>query len=105
LTSLLAEDLVHIHGNGHVDDKAAYLDGVANKYKWYRLERSALNIRIYGETAIVTGRLSQALSIKGNEKVNDIEGFLTQTWVRAEDGWKQNTHHVSVLSLNGKPLS
>jgi len=104
LQLLLADDLVHIHGNGHWDGKMAYLEGVANKFRWHRIDRGELKMRIYGDVVVVTGTLSQGISVRGVDKINEIDCFVTQTWIRAEDGWKQSTCHMAYLSLNGRSL-
>jgi hypothetical protein len=101
---LMAEDLVHIHGNGHMDDRSAYLDGVANKFKFHRIERSGLKIRVYDNAVVVNGAISQTVSVNGVDKINQLEGVATQTWMRSDDGWKQSTCHMHFLSVNGKPL-
>lgn len=99
LGALMADDLVHVHGNGHVDGKAGYLDGVAHKYRFHRIERGELNIRVYGDVAVIHGALSQTVSVNGIDKLNNISAVATQTWVRGDDGWKQNTCHVAFLSV------
>ena len=91
LANLVADDLQHVHGSGKVDNKIAYLDGVATKYRFNRIERGELNIRVYGDIAVVIGPLSQTVSTVGVEGVKNIEAITTQVWRRVEDGWKQNT--------------
>lgn len=99
LGALMADDLVHIHGNGTIDAKAAYLNGVESKYVFHRIERGDLNIRVYGEVAVVIGTLSQTVSVRGIDKLNEISALTTQTWVRGDAGWKQSTCHNAFLSL------
>lgn len=104
LGSLLADDLVHIHGNGEVDRRPSYLEGVAHKYRFHRLERGKLDIRIYKDVAVMTGSARQAVSIIGIDKINHIDAMITQTWIRREAGWQQNTCHMHFLATNGKSL-
>jgi len=99
LGALLTDDLVHIHGSGTVDDKAAYLKGVENKYKFHRIERGHLTIRVYGDVIVVNGPLDQTVSVSGIEKLNQIKAITTQTWVRSKDGWKQSTCHMGFISV------
>jgi ketosteroid isomerase-like protein len=93
LSELLADDLVHVHGGGSVDDRAGYLAGVAERFVFHAVERGPLNIRIFGDVAIVTGPLKQTLSVKGSGDRLEVEGPTTQVWVRTERGWVQNTCH------------
>lgn len=104
LGALMADDLVHIHGNGHMDDKTAYLDGFRNRFRFHRVERGALKIRVRGDVAIVNGPLTQAVSVNGVDAINEITAVVTQSWVRGADGWKQSTCHMGFTSVNGKPL-
>ena len=99
LGALMAEDLVHIHGNGHMDGKADYLDGVENKYTFHRIERGDLKIRVYGDIAIVNAPLTQSVSVNGIDKINEISAVVTQSWVRGDEGWKQSTCHMGFLSI------
>lgn len=97
---LMADDLVHIHGNGAMDDKAGYLKGVETKYVFHCIERGDLNIRVYGDVAVVVGPLEQTVSVRGVDKLNQIKAIATQTWVRSGTGWKQNTCHNAFLSVS-----
>lgn len=97
--SLMADDLVHIHGTGQIDGKAAYIAGLRSKYIFHRIERGEIDIRVYGDVAIVTGPLSQSVSVKGIDKINEISAIVTQSWMRGADGWKQNTCHMGFLSI------
>jgi hypothetical protein len=100
LRELMADDLVHIHGNGALDDKAGYLKGVESKYIFHRVERGELNIRIYDSVAVVVGTLDQIVSVRGVDKLNQIKAIATQTWVRNGTGWKQSTCHNAFLSMS-----
>jgi ketosteroid isomerase-like protein len=100
LGELMADDLVHVHGNGHRDGKADYLYGVQHKYRFHTIERGELNIRVYGNVAVVVGPLNQVVSVNGVDKLNTISAVVTQTWVRSGDGWKQSTCHMGFLSVS-----
>ena len=100
LSELMADDLVHIHGNGAIDDKAGYLKGVETKYVFHRIERGDLNIRVYADVAVVIGILNQTVSVRGTDKLNDIRAMTTQVWVRSGAGWKQSTCHNAFLSIS-----
>ena len=100
LGALMADDLVHVHGNGAVDDKAGYLKGVETKYIFHRVERGELNIRVYSDVAVVVGPVDQTVSVRGVDKLNQIKAIATQTWVRSPAGWKQSTCHNAFLSVS-----
>ena len=97
LSALMADDLVHIHGNGHIDDKAGYLDGVAKKFRFHNVERHDLRVRVYGAVAVMTGRLTQTVVVRATEQSHPIEAVTTQTWNRTDRGWLQSTCHNAFL--------
>lgn len=97
LSALMADDLVHIHGSGHIDDKAGYLDGVTNKFRFSDVERHDLRIRIYGTVAVVTGRLTQTVVVRATGASHAIEAVTTQTWNRVGGTWLQSTCHNAFL--------
>jgi hypothetical protein len=82
LTALLADDLVHIHLTGAVDDKAGYLAGVREKYGFADLERGPLTIRLYGEVAVMIGTLSQTVRLKATGETRPVLAMTTQVWLR-----------------------
>ncbi len=83
LGALMADDLVHIHGNGHIDGVADYLKGVETKYIFHRLDRGDLDIRIYGDCAVVVGSVEQTVEVRGIDKRNEITGLA----VRRQRQW------------------
>ncbi|MGH2364925.1 MAG: nuclear transport factor 2 family protein [Chloroflexota bacterium] len=56
LESMLAQDLIYTHANAMVQDKAAYLAGLAKMAHRYACERRNLVVRVYGDTALMAGR-------------------------------------------------
>ena len=99
LSALMADDLVHIHGNGHIDGLVDYLQGFESKYIFHRIERGDLDIRVYGDCAVVVGTLDQTVEVRGIDKRNEIKALASQTWVRGADSWKQSTCHMHFLSV------
>jgi len=95
LAALLAEDLVHIHANGQIENKAQYLESVSTKLKFIRVERVPLHIRLYGDIAIATGVLSQTVSVQGQGTVIEMQAAITQTWIRRGDRWELNTFQAT----------
>src|SRR3546814_861558 len=78
LETLIADDLIHIHGNGKVEGKSEYLEGIRARYRFYRVDRSGLKIRTYKSVAVLTGPILQTFSIVGDDRKFETEGLLTQ---------------------------
>ncbi len=95
LAALMGEDLVHVHANGLVDDKAAYLENARTKLDYLKFERLSLTVRCYGDIVVATGILFQSVRVKGPETVVDVKAATTQTWVRRDGRWLQNTFQAT----------
>lgn len=93
LAALLSDDLVHIHLNGRVDDRAGYLAGFRDLYTFRAVRRGDLTIRIYGDTAVMTGPLVQSLSVRATGQRIDVTAITTQVWLRTPQGWVLTTCH------------
>jgi ketosteroid isomerase-like protein len=95
LAALMAEDLVHVHANGLVDDKVSYLESARTKLDYLKFQRLSFDIRCYGDLVVATGTLFQTLRVKGPETVVDVKAATTQTWVRRDNRWLQNTFQAT----------
>jgi 2-polyprenyl-6-methoxyphenol hydroxylase-like FAD-dependent oxidoreductase/ketosteroid isomerase-like protein len=89
LESLLTADLVHIHANGAVEDRKSYLATMANRYEILTAERPSLEVRVTGDSAIVTGPLNQTVRVLDSGTTIDMRAVVTQIWVRQPQGWAQ----------------
>lgn len=100
LGQLMSEDLVHVHGNGKRDDKAGYLKGVQDKYRFYRIDRGEMDIRVYDGCVVTCGPLSQTVSIDAGASRKEVAAVATQVWISTGQGWKQSTCHMSILPVS-----
>ncbi len=89
LESMLTEDLSHVHMPGRQDDKATYMAGVRNNPR--TVTRKDLQVRVYGDTAIMTGGMTNARD--GRED----HARVTQVWVRKDGQWYQAAFQASKI--------
>lgn len=89
LGALIADDVVHIHGNGSIEDKATYIAHISEKLTFLRVERPSLTVRVHGNTAIATGVLDQTVRLNGTETEISQSAATTQVWVKHGDTWLQ----------------
>ena len=83
LDRLLADDLIYTHNNAVVDDKPALLQRLRDRVAVYKkIVRSDVKVRIYGDTAVVTGQADIT-----TEKSNPVVRFVN-VWVRAGAQWR-----------------
>lgn len=62
LDAVLADDLTYGHSNGIVDTKASYIESLrSGKTKYESIERGPSVVRVYGNTALVTGAATVGL--------------------------------------------
>jgi ketosteroid isomerase-like protein len=89
LERLIAEDLIHIHANGAIEDRSSYFAGLRNKLQFLRFEREALEVRGHGDLAVATGILKQTIRDKGSNSLVELRLATTQVWWRSAIGWQQ----------------
>jgi ketosteroid isomerase-like protein len=87
LAAMLADDLVHIHANGSIEDKAAYLAAIEAKLDFLKIERPSFKVRSFGSIAVSTGTMDQTVRVKGPGMVVEMQAAVTQVWVRSGDDW------------------
>jgi len=63
--------------------------------KYERLDKSEMKVRVYGETAVVTGRAQSKIKVKGQE-VGGIDRF-TEVFARQGGKWR-------CVSTQGSPI-
>jgi ketosteroid isomerase-like protein len=88
LADLYDDSLIHTHAPGLTHDKAQLLEHVATRQAYRAMTRGPLTIRVIGDVAIVTGRISNTLgSPDGTERV--VAGQVIQVLRRCADGaWR-----------------
>lgn len=88
-SELMADDLVHIHATGRVENKAQVLEGMKNSPRaTYR--GGEITVRVYGDTAVMVG--SQFNKVGTQQPT---ESAVTQVWVRRAGNWKQVSFQAS----------
>lgn len=86
LASLLAEDVTYGHTNGLVQTKSELIRSVMSGEQDYKnIEPADLNVRIYGNAAVVTMKAKVNMFYKGSPL--DMSMVITLTWIKEKD-WK-----------------
>ena len=99
LSEMVADDLVHVHASGRVEDKAAYLEGVRSRFRFLSVRRPRLDVRVFGDTAIVTGPLELLLTLMATGQELTMNAYATQVWVRREHRWRLASFHASNVAM------
>jgi len=94
LADMFAEDMIHVHTNGMVHDKAAILGHIRSRAQFVAVERRNLVVRVYGDTALLTGDLINSLRIAGEEEPRIMKAFATQVMRRTDGVWRFVSFHA-----------
>jgi ketosteroid isomerase-like protein len=88
LDDLYDDTLVHIHAPGLTHTKAQLLEHVETHRAYLDMVRGELTVRLAGDVAVVTGRLTNRMRAPGGgERV--LGGVATQVLCRCDDGaWR-----------------
>jgi ketosteroid isomerase-like protein len=85
LEAVLADDLTYGHSSGLADTKASYLDTLrSGKTKYLTFDRAPSVVRVYGDTAIITG--TATLSLRGQAAPFTLR--YTLAYVKREGQWR-----------------
>ena len=87
LEGLTADDYVLINANGQVSDKATTMNNIkTGNIKLTTNEVSDLKVRVYGDTAVVTGKSSATGTIGGRELKGPV--MFTRVYVKKNGKWR-----------------
>lgn len=97
LKEVLRDDYVHVYGGGLSSGKDEWIDHIAEVPRVP--DRSDMQVRIYGDTAVLTGKMVNrirptadarpAAEIGGRVPVKeDVQAFVTQVAVREAGAWR-----------------
>lgn len=96
LDRVLGEDLTYTHSNAKVDGKTAYLEPfVSGRTRYVRLEPSDVVARVYGDAAVLTGRMLSVALVNGAESRTDLR--FTSVWVTRDGRWQMVAWHSARL--------
>ena len=91
LDRLLSDDLTYAHSSGSVDTKAQFVESIrTGALQYISMEHSELAARVYGNTALLTGRSSMQVKSprSGGEAQRFDIRFLT-VYVKGGGRWRQ----------------
>lgn len=95
LREMLADDLVHIHGNGLIDAKDAYLHTISTQLEFIDVRRSEVVVRFFGDFAIATGPMVQTVRVKASGAVIEVRASVTIVWGRGANGWSVHSFQAT----------
>ena len=87
LDAILAEDLVYTHTTGSVDSKAKLVASIgAGTVNYASIEPSDINLRVFGNVAVIVGRAAMHVIAQGQDHILAIR--FTEVYVNQDAGWQ-----------------
>ena len=87
LDSLLAPDLSYSHSSGWTQTKDEFIESIRTRELEYKeIKPDAMQVRVYGSTAVVTGRAQVRAKTKGQE--NAFELRFLDVYVKRKGKWQ-----------------
>jgi ketosteroid isomerase-like protein len=87
LDTLFDEGMVHVHMNGHTENRAELIEGIMTRTHFHWIERPELKIRVSGDMAVLTGTMHQELTTAAGDK-RQMKARVTQAAKKGSDGWR-----------------
>ncbi len=87
LEDVLADDLTYVHSSGNLDGKRDFIESVrSGRVKYHSFDRDGVAVRMYGDTAVVTGR--GHVLVESAAAQLDLRLFFTDVYVRRGGKWR-----------------
>ena len=94
LDKLLSDDLMYVHSAGAVETKAHFMEAiVSGKSITEKLEFTDPVVRVYGNTAIVRGRVDL-----WHSATNIVNMDVLHVWVKGPGGWRMVARQATKLA-------
>ena len=93
---MLAEEFRLIDQAGKIADKETYIrDATSPELTIESMKASEVELRVYGDAAIETGRVKTAIAASefGKSAVNDLR--YTDVWIKKDGRWQLVSEHMS----------
>lgn len=92
LRNLLADDLSYTHSNGDTDTKAVFISNLKDgTRKYHKLEHERMDVRLYGDTAVLSATVQVATAAKGAAPAPAHLRIL-HVWVHKDGRWQMVAH-------------
>jgi ketosteroid isomerase-like protein len=102
-TKHMSDDYVLITSGGKLKPRADLVRELGTPgLEFQPYEPAEVDVRLFGDTAVITGRIVQKYTYNGERVEADLR--YTDVWVKSPDGWKNVAGHASTISIRKEPL-
>jgi len=93
---MFAEDYMFVLPDSTVINKPAFVNDLkSHDLVWETISGKDMQVRVYGDIAVVTGKFFGKGRIKG--KVLDERQYFTSVWIKRQGRWQAVSEHASNL--------
>lgn len=86
LRRLFHDDLIFTHSSGLAETKSGFIDAIkSGKYDYKRIVQTKERVRLYGDTALVSGQAVIDIDVGGTPRTLNV--CYLAAWTRTEAGW------------------
>jgi len=97
-TKNMSDDYVLITSTGKAKTRSALISELATPgLEMQPYEPTEVNVRLFGDTAVITGRIVQKYVYKDDRVEADMR--YTDVWVRTAGAWKNVAGHASAVTI------
>ena len=97
LDKILADDMTHTHGGGRTESKAQFLEAIrSGAQKYEAIDYGEINVRVYGNTAIVTSE-PNIRTINSGQPSSSHSRFL-HVYVKQGGVWRLVAHQSTRMT-------
>jgi len=96
IEQILGDQLIYAHSSGVIETKREYLARLrTGQQKYDRIEHQSMNVKVYGETAVVHCKVRMTGS--SNAKPFDDQLMMMHVWVKQGGKWLLAAHQTTRL--------
>lgn len=101
-TKHMSDDYVLITSSGKLKPRADLVRELGTPgLEFQPYEPAEVNVRLFGDTAVITGRIVQKYTYNGDRVEADLR--YTDVWVKSPEGWKNVAGQASAVSIKKEP--
>src|SRR5437763_8360622 len=95
-TKHMSDDYVLVTSSGKLKPRADLVRELGTPgLEFQPYEPTEVNVRLFGDTAVITGRIVQKYTYSGDRVEADLR--YTDAWVKSPEGWKNVAGHASTI--------
>ncbi|WP_176594186.1 nuclear transport factor 2 family protein [Sphingobium sp. EM0848] len=97
LRAMISRTVTHTHTRGVTDDFDSYFCYIEGELTFLEVTRGPLDVRLFGDAAVMSGEMSNLLSLKGRAEPILSRSLVLQVWAWRGGRWIQEAFQSTSL--------